>query len=62
MPSPSVVSDLPESLEVDITGLEAGAVVKGDLIVLSYGDQMGLTGGTNTLTIVRVGDRVAPRG
>ncbi|WP_301100298.1 pyruvate kinase [Propionivibrio sp.] len=41
--------------------IEAGVVVKGDLIVLSYGDQMGLTGGTNTLTIVRVGDRVAPR-
>jgi len=40
--------------------LEAGVVAKGDLIVLTYGDQMGLTGGTNTLTIVRVGDRAAP--
>ncbi len=37
--------------------LEAGVVKKGDLIVLSYGDQMGLSGGTNTLTIVRVGDK-----
>lgn len=37
--------------------LEAGVVEKGDLIVLSYGDQMGLTGGTNTLTIVRVGEK-----
>jgi pyruvate kinase len=37
--------------------IEAGVVKKGDLIVLSYGDQMGLTGGTNTLTIVRVGDQ-----
>ena len=28
--------------------LQAGVVAKGDLIVLTYGDQMGLTGGTNT--------------
>ncbi|MBK8744322.1 pyruvate kinase [Propionivibrio sp.] len=41
--------------------VEAGVVTKGDLIVLSYGDQMGLTGGTNTLTIVRIGDRAAPK-
>ena len=41
--------------------LQAGVVAKGDLIVLTYGDQMGLTGGTNTLTIVRVGDCDAPR-
>lgn len=41
--------------------LEAGVVAKGDLIVLSYGDQTGLTGGTNTMTIVRIGDRAAPR-
>ena len=41
--------------------LEAGAVKKGDLIVLCFGDKMGLTGGTNTMTIVRVGDRPAPR-
>ena len=37
--------------------LEAGVVNKGDLIVLCYGDAMGMTGGTNTLTIVRVGDQ-----
>lgn len=37
--------------------LEAGVVKKGDLIVLSYGDRMGLAGGTNTMTIVRVGDK-----
>lgn len=40
---------------------QAGVVAKGDLIVLTYGDQMGLTGGTNTLTIVCVGDRDTPR-
>ena len=37
--------------------LEAGVVKKGDLIVLSYGDKMGLAGGTNTMTIVRIGER-----
>ena len=34
-----------------------GIVVKGDLIVLSAGDPMGTSGGTNTLKIVRVGDQ-----
>jgi pyruvate kinase len=48
--------------EVEQRLIEAGVVIKGDLIVLSYGDQMGLTGGTNTLTIVRVGERAPPRG
>ncbi len=42
--------------------IEAGVVTKGDLIVLCYGDQMGLSGGTNTLTIVRVGDQIPPNG
>ncbi len=37
--------------------IEAGVVKKGDLMVLSYGDRMGLAGGTNTMTIVRVGDK-----
>ncbi len=40
--------------------IEAGVVKKGDLIVLCYGDIRGLTGGTNTMTIVRVGDQPAP--
>ena len=31
-------------------------VAKGDLIVLSYGDKMGQSGGTNTISIVRVGE------
>lgn len=30
-------------------------VANGDSIVLSYGDKMGLAGGTNTLTIMRIG-------
>ena len=33
-----------------------GVVAKGDLIVLSYGDKMGQSGGTNTISIVRVGE------
>ena len=41
--------------------LEAGVVNKGDLIVLSYGDIRGVTGGTNTMTIVRVGDKPQPK-
>lgn len=41
--------------------IEAGVVTKGDLIVLSYGDRLGQTGGTNTLTIVRIGDRESPK-
>jgi pyruvate kinase len=40
--------------------IEAGVVKKGDLIVLSYGDLRGVSGGTNTLTIVRVGDQSPP--
>ena len=36
--------------------LQAGVVAKGDLIVLAYGDKMGQSGGTTTITIVRVGD------
>ena len=41
--------------------IEAGVVEKGDLIVLSYGDTHGVTGGTNTMTIVRVGEKPAPK-
>ena len=33
---------------------KAGIVTKGDLVVVSYGDKMGQSGGTNTLTIVRI--------
>jgi pyruvate kinase len=53
----------PDVLRYDVEQrlIEAGVVIKGDLIVLSYGDQMGLTGGTNTLTIVRIGERAPPR-
>ena len=37
--------------------IEAGVVKKGDLIVMCYGDLIGVSGGTNTMTIVRVGDQ-----
>ncbi|MEN9477539.1 MAG: pyruvate kinase, partial [Pseudomonadota bacterium] len=40
--------------------IEAGVVKKGDLIVLCYGDKRGHTGGTNTMTIVRVGEQRPP--
>ncbi len=41
--------------------LDAGVVKPGDLIVLSYGDRMGLAGGTNTMTIARVGETIRNR-
>ncbi len=40
--------------------LEAGVVKKGDMIAISYGDKRGVSGCTNTLTIVRVGDQPPP--
>ena len=40
--------------------LDAGAAGQGDSIVLTYGDVRGLSGGTNTMTIIRVGDKPRP--
>lgn len=40
--------------------LDQGAVEYGDLIVLTIGEPIGSSGGTNTLKIVRVGDHPAP--
>jgi len=36
--------------------LESGTIAQGDLIVLTVGEPMGQSGGTNALKIVRVGD------
>ena len=44
--------------DAELRLIEAGVVQKGDLIVMCYGDQIGVSGGTNTMTIVRVGDQV----
>jgi pyruvate kinase len=35
----------------------AGAVQKGDLIIISIGEPIGKSGGTNTLKIVKVGEQ-----
>ena len=35
-------------------------VSRGDLVIVTKGDSSGVPGGTNTLKIVRVGDRLAP--
>ena len=43
-------------LEAEQKLLEAGIVEKGDLIVLTIGEPIGKSGGTNTLKIVRVGE------
>ncbi len=40
--------------------LDQGVVEHGDLIVLTIGEPIGASGGTNTLKIVRVGDHPAP--
>ncbi|TRZ63984.1 MAG: pyruvate kinase [Rhodocyclaceae bacterium] len=40
--------------------IEKGAVVPGDLIVLTIGEPIGSAGGTNALKIVRVGDHPNP--
>ena len=40
--------------------LDQGVVEYGDLIVLTIGEPIGTTGGTNTLKIVRVGDHHPP--
>ncbi|MGH1360492.1 MAG: pyruvate kinase [Burkholderiaceae bacterium] len=37
--------------------LESGVVEKGDLIVITIGDPIGKSGGTNSITIVRVGEK-----
>ncbi|MEI7611532.1 MAG: pyruvate kinase [Betaproteobacteria bacterium] len=52
----------PEGMRYDAEQklLQAGVVKAGDLIVLTYGDVQGVSGGTNTLTIVRVGDQLDP--
>lgn len=41
--------------------LDQGVVQYGDLIVLTIGEPIGASGGTNTLKIVRVGDHQAPQ-
>jgi pyruvate kinase len=43
--------------EAEMTLLAHGVVDKGDLIVVSYGEPIGVSGGTNTLKIVKVGER-----
>ena len=40
--------------------LEQGVVDYGDLIVLTIGEPIGASGGTNTLKIVRVGEHHMP--
>ena len=60
--SPLLIDDVPDEREgmrrdVEKRLIDAGVVSKGDLIVLTYGDHHGTSGGTNTMTIVRVGDR-----
>jgi pyruvate kinase len=41
--------------------IAAGAVEKGDLIVLTIGEPIGQAGGTNTMKIVKVGEHRRPK-
>jgi len=43
-------------LEMEETLLRNGAVSKGDLVLLTFGEPIGQPGGTNTLKIVKVGE------
>ena len=40
--------------------LKAGVVEKGDLIVVTFGEPIGTSGGTNTMKIVKVGEDRRP--
>jgi len=60
--SPVLMSEQPSSRDELLYAaeqllIEAGMVQKGDFIVLTAGEPMGNSGGTNTLKIVRVGDQ-----
>jgi pyruvate kinase len=43
-------------LEAELKLLDLGVVARGDLMLLTIGEPIGKSGGTNTLKIVRVGD------
>jgi len=40
--------------------MECDAVQEGDVVIITKGDASGVTGDTNTLKIIRVGDHIAP--
>ncbi len=42
--------------EIERRLIEADVAAEGDLIVLTYGDRHGTSGGTNTLSIMRIGE------
>jgi pyruvate kinase len=42
--------------------LHRGLAKKGDLVILTKGDYKGVSGGTNTMKILRVGDLLLPEG
>ena len=44
-------------LQAEETLIAAGAVEAGDLIVLTVGDSIGTAGGTNTMKLIKVGER-----
>lgn len=62
--TPIMVKELPSDRDAVLADAEteltrAGAVAPGDTIVLTIGEPIGTPGGTNTLKIVKVGERSA---
>ena len=46
--------------EAESVRVHSGGAKEGDLIVLTIGEPIGKSGGTNTMKIVRVGENAAP--
>jgi pyruvate kinase len=55
---PSSRDELLDAAEQQL--IKEGVVAKGDFIVITAGEPMGNSGGTNTMKIVRVGEKKAP--
>ena len=48
-------------IQAAVNALQHRHLVKnGDLVIITKGDYKGVAGGTNTIKIVRVGDRILP--
>jgi pyruvate kinase len=43
-------------LEAEQKLVDAGVVARGDLIIITIGEPIGMSGGTNTMKILRVGE------
>jgi len=44
-------------VNAEVEMLRRGVVQKGDTVVFIFGDEVGIVGGTNSMKIVKVGER-----